>query len=854
MNQYFSIKKKYPDSVLLFRVGDFYEMFGDDAVEASKILGIILTNRANGSSKIELAGFPYHSLNTYLPKLVKAGKRIAICEQLEDPKKTKKIVKRGVTELITPGLALNDEVLEGKKNNFLASVFFGNKSGVSFLDISTGEYLIAEGPIHFVSKLINSFSPSEILFSKTDKNIIKDKFSDSFYFYPLEDWIYKKEYCLEKLLNQFEVKSLKGLGIEHMYEGIIAAGAILHYLSLNKHDKLNHITSIKRLDEQDYVWMDRFTIRNLELIYPSNEGGVSLLNVIDQTCTSMGSRMIRNWILFPLKNIVRIKERVNIVDFFIKNEDVLREAKIILNDIGDIDRMIAKISTVRITPRELNKFKQSLILSNNLKNTLISKTKSSVIRELFENYDSLQSLIDSLEKTLRKDAPVQLYKGQTINDGVNQELYSYRQLAISSEKILEDIRQREIKRTSIPSLKISYNNVFGYYLEVRNTHKHKVPADWIRKQTLVSAERYITEELKELEVKIINAKEHIHLLEAKIYHNLVSSILPSITKIQSKSELIAKLDCLTSFASTALNYNYTKPIVKQDYKIDIKQGRHPVIESQLENKNDYIPNDIYLDDTSQQLIMITGPNMSGKSAILRQTAIIVLMSQIGSFIPAYSAKIGLVDKIFTRVGASDNISKGESTFMVEMNETASILNNLSSRSLVLLDEIGRGTSTFDGISIAWSIAEYLHEVLEKPKTLFATHYHELNKMSDQFKRIRNYNVSVKEINNEIVFLRKLEKGGVEHSFGIHVARMAGMPKPLLKRAKEILLNLESSRNSVKINNSKDHYQLSFIQLEDPILDEIKKELMGIDIDNLTPLEALMKLNQIKRKIGIQESK
>tara|TARA_Y100000994_G_C15704137_1_gene446635 strand:+ start:17960 stop:20560 length:2601 start_codon:yes stop_codon:yes gene_type:complete len=854
MNQYFSIKKKYPDSVLLFRVGDFYEMFGDDAVEASKILGIILTNRANGSSKIELAGFPYHSLNTYLPKLVKAGKRIAICEQLEDPKKTKKIVKRGVTELITPGLALNDEVLEGKKNNFLASVFFGNKSGVSFLDISTGEYLIAEGPIHFVSKLINSFSPSEILFSKTDKNIIKDKFSDSFYFYPLEDWIYKKEYCLEKLLNQFEVKSLKGLGIEHMYEGIIAAGAILHYLSLNKHDKLNHITSIKRLDEQDYVWMDRFTIRNLELIYPSNEGGVSLLNVIDQTCTSMGSRMIRNWILFPLKNIVRIKERVNIVDFFIKNEDVLREAKIILNDIGDIDRMIAKISTVRITPRELNKFKQSLILSNNLKNTLISKTKSSVIRELFENYDSLQSLIDSLEKTLRKDAPVQLYKGQTINDGVNQELDSYRQLAISSEKILEDIRQREIKRTSIPSLKISYNNVFGYYLEVRNTHKHKVPADWIRKQTLVSAERYITEELKELEVKIINAKEHIHLLEAKIYHNLVSSILPSITKIQSKSELIAKLDCLTSFASTALNYNYTKPIVKQDYKIDIKQGRHPVIESQLENKNDYIPNDIYLDDTSQQLIMITGPNMSGKSAILRQTAIIVLMSQIGSFIPAYSAKIGLVDKIFTRVGASDNISKGESTFMVEMNETASILNNLSSRSLVLLDEIGRGTSTFDGISIAWSIAEYLHEVLEKPKTLFATHYHELNKMSDQFKRIRNYNVSVKEINNEIVFLRKLEKGGVEHSFGIHVARMAGMPKPLLKRAKEILLNLESSRNSVKINNSKDHYQLSFIQLEDPILDEIKKELMGIDIDNLTPLEALMKLNQIKRKIGIQESK
>ncbi len=852
MNQYFSIKKKHPDSLLLFRVGDFYETFGSDAIETSKVLGIILTNRSNGSSKIELAGFPHHSLNTYLPKLVKAGKRVAICEQLEDPKQTKKLVKRGVTELITPGLALNDEVLDKSKNNFLASLFFGDKIGASFLDISTGEFLIAEGSLSFVRKLINSYMPTEILYCKSEKNTISDKIKGDFYFYPIDDWIFEKDYCVEKILHHFNIKSLKGLGVNHMSEGLIASGSILHYLDQNKHCDLNHIVNLKRVDEGDYVWMDKFTINNLELLYPANENGVSLIDIIGCTSTPMGARMLRKWLLFPLKNIDKIKKRINVVDFFVQKSNVLKEVLNILKDVGDIERMLAKISTLRISPRELNKFKESLVLSQELYQFLSSNTKSKNILNLFNDFHNTQSLVDNLNSCLNADAPVLLSKGNIINTGFNKDLDSYRDIATSSEKILNDIKNREIDRTGIPSLKISYNNVFGYYLEVRNTHKDKVPEEWIRKQTLVNAERYITEELKEIEVKILGAKDQIQNLESKIYYDLVSSIVSSISPIQHNAFILSIIDCLSSFSLISIQNNYNKPIINDSYKIDIKGGRHPVIESQLESSLDYIPNDIYLDNSTQQLIMITGPNMSGKSAILRQTALTVLMMQIGSFVPASSASIGVIDKLFTRVGASDNISQGESTFMVEMNETASILNNLSSRSLILLDEIGRGTSTFDGVSIAWAIAEYLHQSDEKPKTLFATHYHELNKMAEHFSRIKNFNVSVQEIDNEIIFLRKLKTGGVEHSFGIHVARMAGMPQALLKRAKEILISLESSRSSVKSKTSQDQYQLSFIQLDDPIIDEIKMELMDINIDNLTPIDALMKLNEIKRKIGLKK--
>ena len=853
MKQYFSIKSKYPDSLLLFRVGDFYETFGEDAIETSKILGIILTNRSNGSSKIELAGFPHHSLNTYLPKLVKAGKRVAICEQLEDPKHTKKIVKRGVTELITPGLALNDEVLNKSKNNFLAAVCFGDKIGVSFLDISTGEFLVSEGSLNDIRKLINSFQPSEIIYSKSEKKDIQDKIKGDYYLYPLDAWIFEEQYCFEQVGKHFNTQSLKGFGVDHMLEGIIAAGSILHYLGHNKHNQLEHIISLKRLDSGKYVWMDKFTIQNLELFNSSNENGISLIDIIDDTCTPMGSRMLRKWILFPLKNKEAITQRINIVELFVKKENLLFNGISILKNIGDIERMISKVSTLRISPRELNKFKSSLLESKNLQQLFTKKDQSILLRNLYDNYQDLTNLIQELDRNLEEDAPVILSKGVTIKEGVSAELDSYRRLAISSENVLEEIRERESRKTGIPSLKISYNNVFGYYLEVRNTHKDKVPVEWIRKQTLVSAERYITEELKELELKIINAKEQISHLESSIYYKLIESIIPYIPQIQSNTNIVSMLDCLTCFSSISIQRKYNKPLISEEYKIDIKDGRHPVIESTFENSSDYIPNTVYLDNSSQQIIMLTGPNMSGKSAILRQTALIVLMAQIGSFVPANNARIGITDKIFTRVGASDNISQGESTFMVEMNETASILNNLSSRSLILLDEIGRGTSTFDGISIAWGIAEYLHNSVHKPKTLFATHYHELNTMSDQFKRIKNFNVSVKEIANEIVFLRKLEKGGVEHSFGIHVARMAGMPKSLLIRAKEILNTLEASRSTSKINNKQDQYQLSFIQLDDPIIDEIKMELRHIDIDNLTPIDALMKLHEIKRKIGLNKS-
>ena len=850
MKQYLSIKKKYPDSLLLFRVGDFYETFGEDAITSSKILNIILTKRANGSSNIELAGFPYHSLNTYLPKLVKAGQRVAICEQLEDPKKTKKIVKRGVTELITPGVSLNDEVLDTAKNNFLASVVFGDNMGVSFLDISTGEFLIAEGNYNHIKKLINNFSPSEILYSKSERSVINDKIPGDFYFYPIDDWIFDKQFAFDQIVTHFQTNSLKGFGVDHLNEGVIAAGSILYYLNQNKHSKLNHIINLKRIDETSYVWLDNFTIKNLELLSSSELNGSSLIDIIDQTCTPMGARMLRNWVLFPLKDINEINNRLEFVDFFKNNNKMLEDATSLLSDVGDLERMLSKIATLRISPRELNKFQESLILCNNLKALLIANKDFSSLREVFSDYSDSLELIERLDTQLNPNAPVQLTKGGVIQSGICEELDTYRELALSSEKVLDQITKREIENTGISSLKIAYNNVFGYYLEVRNTHKDKVPENWIRKQTLVSAERYITEELKTLEIEIINAKSKIQELESELYFDLVTTIIPSISNIQKNAFLIAQVDCLSCFSVIASQNHYSKPVVCDEFRIEIKNGRHPVIESVFESAQDYIPNDIYLDDKKQQIIMITGPNMSGKSAILRQTALIVLMAQVGCFVPAEYAKIGLVDKIFTRVGASDNISKGESTFMVEMNETASILNNLSNRSLILLDEIGRGTSTFDGVSIAWAIAEYLHESNLRAKTLFATHYHELNKMSEQFDRIKNFNVAVKEIDNEIVFLRKLKSGGVEHSFGIHVARMAGMPKSLLQRAKEILITLESSRTSTSINTKKDQYQLSFIQLDDPIIDEIKIELSNIDIDNLTPVEALMKLHEIKRKIGL----
>ena len=852
MKQYLSIKKKYPDSLLLFRVGDFYETFGEDAVKSSKILNIILTKRANGSSNIELAGFPHHSLNTYLPKLVKAGQRVAICEQLEDPKKTKKIVKRGVTELITPGVSLNDEVLDTAKNNFLASIFFGDKMGVSFLDISTGEFLIAEGDYDHIKKLINNFSPSEILYSKSERSVISDKIPGDFYFYPIDDWIFDKQFAFDQIITHFKTNSLKGFGVDHFNEGVIAAGSILYYLNQNKQSKLNHIINLKRIDETSYVWLDSFTIKNLELLTSSEVNGASLIDVIDQTCTPMGARMVRNWLLFPLKDLVEINNRLEFVDFFKKNNKILEDTINLLSEVGDVERMLSKIATLRISPRELNKFKESLISCNNLKELLVNNQDFSHLKDLFSVYTNSHKLIKTIDAQLHPDAPVQIVKGSVMQSGVCEELDSYRELALSSAKVLDKIKAREIENTGISSLKIAYNNVFGYYLEVRNTHKDKVPDNWVRKQTLVSAERYITEELKELEVEIINAKSKIQELESELYYDLVNTIIPSISHIQKNSFLVAQVDCLSCFSVLATNNNYSKPIVNDSFKIEIKNGRHPVIESVFESSQDYIPNDIYLDDQQQQVIMITGPNMSGKSAILRQTALIVLMAQIGCFVPAEHANIGLVDKIFTRVGASDNISKGESTFMVEMNETASILNNLSNRSLILLDEIGRGTSTFDGVSIAWAIAEYLHESSFRSKTLFATHYHELNKMSEKFNRIKNFNVAVKEIDNEIVFLRKLKSGGVEHSFGIHVAEMAGMPRSLLQRAKEILITLESSRTSTHINTKKDQYQLSFIQLDDPIIDEIKIELANIDIDNLTPVEALMKLHEIKRKIGLSK--
>ena len=855
MKQYASIKSKYPDALLLFRVGDFYETFGEDAIEASKILGIILTKRANGSSNIELAGFPYHSLNTYLPKLVKAGKRVAICEQLEDPKMTKKIVKRGVTELITPGVSLNDQILDESKNNFLASIYFNDKvNGVSFLDVSTGAFFLAEGSLDYINKLLVNFSPTEVLIPKDYKQTINQKISSSFYFYPVDNWLYTLDYAKEELSSQFKTKSLKGFGVEKMLSGLISSGVILYYLKQTQHEKLEHILNIKRIDRDDYVWMDHFTILNLEIFNSLNPNGKSLLQVLNQTLTPIGSRMLRRWLAFPLLKKDEIEERQNIVQSLISNENCLDELCLLFKQIGDLERMVAKISTARISPRELVQFKNSIKTISSIKKVLKSKKVNKSLNYLINDLDECLNIISKIESQINEDAPVLISKGGAIKSNFSNQLDEYRDITTSSERILDNIKEREIKQTGISSLKISYNNVFGYYLEVRNKYKEAVPESWIRKQTLVSAERYITEELKDIESKIIHAKSNIIELESKIYEDLVTSLKAFISVFQKNASILASIDCFLSFAIVSKKNNYVKPVITSDNNIDIKNGRHPVIESTFLNGEVYVPNDIYLDNKTQQIIIITGPNMSGKSALLRQTALIVLMSQIGCHVPCDKAKIGLVDKIFTRVGASDNISQGESTFMVEMNESASILNNLSDRSLILLDEIGRGTSTFDGVSIAWSIAEFLHNNPFKAKTLFATHYHELNEMADKFERIKNFHVSVIEKNNEILFVRKLEKGGSNHSFGIHVAKMAGMPLSILNRAHEMLNWLESHRSLKKIKKTKENMQLSFIQLDDPILEEIKQDLINTDINSLTPVEALLKLNNIKEKVTPKKSK
>ena len=849
MKQYASIKSKYSDAILLFRVGDFYETFSDDAIEVSKILGIILTKRANGSSNVELAGFPFHSLNTYLPKLVKAGKRVAICEQLEEASATKKIVKRGVTELITPGVSLNDQILDAAKNNYLASVYIDEKlNGVSFLDVSTGSFFVAEGSLDYINKLLVDFSPNEVLIPKKLKNNINNKITSSFYFYPVDDWLYSLDFAKEELEAQFNTSSLKGFGVEKLTSGLIASGVILYYLKQTQLDKLEHIINIKRIDRDDYVWMDQFTIRNLEILQSLNPHGKSLFEVLNKTFSPIGSRMLRRWLSFPLIEKEEIEKRQNIVKFLINNESILDTLSTFFKDIGDLERMVAKISTSKISPRELVQFKNSIKIISSIKNISKKQKLNKPFEFLINQLDDCENIVNNIEEQVNDDAPVLVSKGGVIKANFSHKLDEFRKITLSSEKILEDIKNREIERTGISSLKISYNNVFGYYLEVRNKYKENVPQSWIRKQTLVSAERYITEELKEVESKIINAKTHIIELEAKLYDDLINSLKKSISIYLNNAKLLATIDCFLSFAIVSKANNYIKPIITDNNKIDIKNGRHPVIEYTFSSGEQYIPNDIYLDNKSQQIIIITGPNMSGKSAILRQTALIVLMTQIGCHVPCDEAVIGLTDKIFTRVGASDNISQGESTFMVEMNESASILNNLSEKSLILLDEIGRGTSTFDGVSIAWAIAEHLHNDNFKPKTLFATHYHELNEMTDKFQRIKNYHVSVLEKNNEILFLRKLQKGGSNHSFGIHVAKMAGMPPSILNKAHEILDWLESHRSSKKMNKTKQNMQLSFIQLDDPILEEIKQELINTDINSLTPVEALMKLNSIKEKI------
>jgi DNA mismatch repair protein MutS len=852
MKQYNEIKRKYPDACLLFRVGDFYETFGDDAVRASKILGITLTKRGAGSAtETALAGFPHHSINTYLPKLVKAGLRVAICDQLEDPKMTKTIVKRGVTELVTPGVSMNDEVLQSKTNNFLASVFFANKSiGISFLDVSTGEFLTAQGNAEYIDKLLQNFSPSEVLIQKNNKNDFKENFGHDYHCFYLEDWIYKEDYAFEILTKHFQTASLKGFGIEDLKEGIIASGAILYYLSETQHNRVQHITAIQRIAEDAYVWMDRFTIRNLELYHSYNPNAVTLLDVIDKTLSPMGGRLLKRWLALPLKDSNKIRSRHQVVSYLQENQEVLQKMQYQIKQISDLERLISKIAAGKVSPREVVYLKESLDAIIPIK-ALALESLQEAVKIIGDSLHSCDLLREKIKTTLNQDAPVAVAKGNAIAKGVNAELDELRAISTSGKEFLEGIEARESERTGITSLKISFNNVFGYYIEVRNTHKDKVPSEWIRKQTLVNAERYITEELKEYEAKILGAEEKIHKIESELFEQLVAWIATYIKPVQLNANLVAQLDCLCSFTQLAIENRYVCPELDETFELEIKNGRHPVIEKQLAVGMPYIANDVFLDRETQQLIMITGPNMSGKSAILRQTALIVLLAQMGSFVPADSVRMGVVDKIFTRVGASDNISMGESTFMVEMNETASILNNISDRSLVLLDEIGRGTSTYDGISIAWAIAEFLHEHPSKPKTLFATHYHELNEMSESLPRIQNYNVAVKELKDTVLFVRKLVKGGSAHSFGIHVAKMAGMPQIVILKAQKLLKKLEKNHSSDMLNgikSEKDEMQMSFFNLDDPLLEEIKEEILNLDINTVTPVEALMKLNEIKRML------
>ena len=856
MKQFLDLKAKHPDAVMLFRCGDFYETYSTDAVVAAEILGITLTKRANGKGKtVEMAGFPHHALDTYLPKLVRAGKRVAICDQLEDPKMTKKLVKRGITELVTPGVSINDNILNYRENNFLAAVHFGKGAcGVAFLDISTGEFLTAEGPFDYVDKLLNNFAPKEVLFERGKRGMFEGNFGSKFFTFELDDWVFTETTAREKLLKYFETKNLKGFGVEHLKNGIIASGAILQYLIMTQHTQIGHITSLARIEEDKYVRLDKFTVRSLELVGSMNDGGSSLLNVIDKTISPMGARLLKRWLVFPLKDVLPINERLNVVEYFFRQPDFKELIEEQLHLIGDLERIISKVAVGRVSPREVVALKVALQAIEPIKEACMEADNASLNR-IGEQLNICKSIRDRIEKEINNDPPLLINKGGVMKSGVNAELDELRQIAYSGKDYLLQIQQRESELTEIPSLKIGYNNVFGYYIEVRNTHKDKVPQEWIRKQTLANAERYITQELKEYEEKILGAEDKILILETQLYTELVQALSEFIPAIQVNANQIARLDCLLSFANVARENNYIRPVIEDNDVLDIRQGRHPVIEKQLPIGEKYIANDVMLDSSSQQIIIITGPNMAGKSALLRQTALITLLAQIGSFVPAESAHIGLVDKIFTRVGASDNISVGESTFMVEMNEAADILNNLSPRSLVLFDELGRGTSTYDGISIAWAIVEHIHEHPKaKARTLFATHYHELNEMEKSFKRIKNYNVSVKEVDNKVIFLRKLERGGSEHSFGIHVAKMAGMPKSIVKRANDILKQLEAdnrqqgiaSKPMAEVGETRGGMQLSFFQLEDPVLCQIRDEILNLDVNNLTPLEALNKLNDIKR--------
>lgn len=856
MKQFLDLKAKHPDAVMLFRCGDFYETYSTDAIIAAEILGITLTKRANGKGKtIEMAGFPHHALDTYLPKLIRAGKRVAICDQLEDPKTTKKLVKRGITELVTPGVSINDNVLNYKENNFLAAVHFGKSAcGIAFLDISTGEFLTAEGPFDYVDKLLNIFAPKEVLFERGKRGMFEGNFGSKFFTFELDDWVFTESSSREKLLKHFETKNLKGFGVEHLKNGIVASGAILQYLDMTEHTQVGHITSLARIEEDKYVRLDKFTVRSLELIGSMNDGGSSLLNVIDKTISPMGARLLKRWMVFPLKDEKPINDRLNVVEYFFRKPDFRELIEDELHRIGDLERIISKVAVGRVSPREVVQLKVALQAIEPIKEACRQADNPSLNR-IGEQLNLCISIRDRIEKEINNDPPLLINKGGVIKDGVNPELDELRQIAYSGKDYLLQIQQRESELTGIPSLKIAYNSVFGYYIEVRNVHKDKVPQEWIRKQTLVNAERYITQELKEYEEKILGAEDKILVLETRLYTELVQALSEFIPAIQINANQIARIDCLLSFGNVAKENNYIRPVIEDSDVLDIRQGRHPVIEKQLPIGEKYIANDVMLDNATQQIIIITGPNMAGKSALLRQTALITLLAQIGSFVPAESAHIGLVDKIFTRVGASDNISVGESTFMVEMNEASDILNNVSSRSLVLFDELGRGTSTYDGISIAWAIVEYIHEHPKaKARTLFATHYHELNEMEKSFKRIKNYNVSVKEVDNKVIFLRKLERGGSEHSFGIHVAKMAGMPKSIVKRANEILKQLESDNRQqgisgkplAEVSENRGGMQLSFFQLDDPVLCQIRDEILNLDVNNLTPIEALNKLNDIKK--------